>query len=106
LMTARLEGWVQCLLNLRPVNGGLVGHWCGWIFVASTALFFLFFLTEATSEVGVMGKDWLAGEVQGGEELLILLMYSSIRLLDSSFHGRNSDRIFSSLACCSSFKKI
>jgi hypothetical protein len=64
-----------------------------------------FFVMGAVSEVGVMGKDWLAGEVRDVEELLILLMCSSIRLLDSSFHARNSDRIFSNLACCSSFKK-
>jgi len=60
----------------------------------------------AADEVGVMGKDWLAGEVRGGDELLILLMCSSIRLLHSSFHARNSDHIFSSLAYCSAFTKI
>lgn len=51
-------------------------------FVASTALFFLFFVTVAAGEVVVMGKDWLGGEVRGGKELIIILMCSSIRLLD------------------------
>jgi hypothetical protein len=48
-------------------------------FVASTTLFFLFFVTVAAGEVGVMGKDWLGGEVHGGEELVIILMCSSNR---------------------------
>jgi hypothetical protein len=91
LMTAHLEGWGWCLLNLRlrwadlrPVDGGLVGHRCGWIFVALTALFFLFFVTVAAGEVGVMGGAWLAGEVRGGEKLSILFLISFIRLLASS----------------------
>jgi hypothetical protein len=63
LMTAHLKGWVRCFLNLwlgwadlRPVNGGLAGHRRRWIFVASTALFFHFFVTVAVGGVGVMGK--------------------------------------------------
>jgi hypothetical protein len=65
-----------------------------------------FIPTEHALNSQVMGKDWLAGEVCGRKELLILLMCSSICLLDLSFHGRNFDHIFSILACCSSFKKI
>jgi len=53
-----------------------------------------------------MGKDWLAEEGHGGEKLLILLMCSSICLLNLSFHTRKSNRIFSSFACCSAPKKI
>jgi len=83
--------------HLQPKNWKL--------FLLLLLLFLSFFVTGAAGEVGVMGKDWLAGEVRGGEELLILLMCSSIRLQDSSFHARNSDCIFSSLAYCSSFKK-
>jgi hypothetical protein len=61
--------------------------------------------TELALNSPVLGKDWLVGEVRGGEKLSILFLISSIRLLDSSFHTRNSDRIFSSLACFSSFQK-
>jgi hypothetical protein len=53
-----------------------------------------------------MGRDWPAGEVRGRKKLLILLTCSSICLLDLSFHTRKSNRIFSSLACCSAPKKI
>jgi hypothetical protein len=68
LMTMRLEGWVRCFPNLRLrwvdlrlVDGGLVGRRCGWIFIASTTLFFFFFFCDGGSRwVGVMGKDWLA----------------------------------------------
>jgi hypothetical protein len=98
LMTTRLEGWVRCLLHLWPVDGGLVGRRCGWIFVASTALFFLFFVTMAAGEVGVMCEAWLTGEVRGGEKLSILFLISSIRLLASSLYVRNSDPSFSHLA--------
>jgi hypothetical protein len=112
LMTTRLEGWVRCLLHLRsrwadlrPVDGGLVGRRCGWIFVALTALFFLFFVTVAAGEVGVMCEAWLAGEVRGGEKLSIFFLISSIRLLASSLYARNSNRILSSLARSSSFQK-
>jgi hypothetical protein len=101
-MTARLEGWVWCFLNLRlrwadlrPVDGALMGRRCGWIFVASITLFFLFFVTVVAGGVGVMGGDWLAGEGR-----------SSICLLNLSFHTRKSNRIFSSFACCSAPKKI
>jgi hypothetical protein len=73
-MMACLKGWVRCFLNLRlgwadlpPVSGGLVGCRHGWIFVASTILFF-FIVTVAASGVGV---DWLAGEGSGGDKLLI-----------------------------------
>jgi hypothetical protein len=48
-----------------------------------------------------MGRNWLAGEGRGGEKLLILLMCSSICLLNLSFHTRKSNRIFYSLTCCS-----
>jgi hypothetical protein len=112
LMTTRLEGWVWCLLHLRPrwadlrpVDGGLVGCRCGWIFVASNALFFLFFVTVAAGEVGVMCEAWLAGEVCAGEKLSILFLISSIRLLASSLYTRNFDRSFSHLARSSSFRK-
>jgi hypothetical protein len=90
---------------LLPVDGGLVGRRCGWIFVASTALFFLFFVTVAAGEVGVMCEAWLAREVRGGEKLSILFLISSIRLLASSLYLRNSDRSFSHLALSSSFRK-
>jgi hypothetical protein len=53
-----------------------------------------------------MGRDWLAGQVRGREKLLILLMWPSICLLDLFFQTRKSNRIFSSLACCSAPKKI
>jgi heme/copper-type cytochrome/quinol oxidase subunit 3 len=113
LMTTRLEGWVRCLLHLRPrwadlrpVDGGLVGRRCGWIFIASTTLFFLFFfVTVAAGEVGVMCEAWLAGEVRGGEKLSILFMIFSICLLASSLYARNSDRNFSHLAGSYSFRK-
>jgi len=113
LMTARLEGWVRCFLNLRLrwanlrlVDGCLVGRRCGWIFVASTALFFLFFVMAVADDVGVMSKDWLVGEGRGGNQLLIFLICSSIFLVNFTFHARNPDRIFSSFACCSALKKI
>lgn len=112
LMTTRLEGWVWCLLNLRlrladlrSINSGLVERRCGWIFVASTTLFFLFFVMVAAGGVGVMGGAWLAGEVLGGEKLSIVFLISSVRLLASSLYVRNSDRILSSLARSSSFQK-
>jgi hypothetical protein len=82
-----------------------VGCRCGWIFVASTALFFLFFVKVAAGEVGVMCEAWLAGEVRGGEKLSILFLISSIRLLASSLYTRNSDSSFSHLARSSSFRK-
>jgi hypothetical protein len=111
LMTTRLDGWVRCFLNLwlrwadlRLVDGGFVGRRCGWIFIASTAFFF-FFVMVAAGEVGVIGKDWLAGEGHGADKLLIFLMYS-LFLLNFSFHVRNSYRVFSCLACCSTLKKI
>jgi hypothetical protein len=90
---------------LRLDDGGLVGRRCGWIFVASTALFFLFFVTMTAGEVGVMGGAWLAGAVRGGEKLSILFLISFIRLLASSLYARNSGRILSSLARSSSFQK-
>jgi hypothetical protein len=65
-----------------------------------------FFVTVAVGKVGVMGKDWLALEARGGDKLLIFLICSSLFLVNFSFHARNSDRIFSSLACCSALKKI
>jgi hypothetical protein len=65
LMTTRLEDWVWCLLNLRlrwadlrSIDGGLVERRCGWIFVAPTTLFFLFFVMVAAGGVGVMGGAW------------------------------------------------
>jgi len=112
LMTARLEGWVWCLLNLwlrwadlRLIDGGSVERRCGWIFVISTALVFLFFVTVVAGEVGVMCEAWLAGEMRGGEKLSILFLISSIRLLASSLYARNSDRSFFHLARSSSFRK-
>jgi hypothetical protein len=113
LMTARLKGWVWSLLNLRLrwadlwlIDGGLVERRCGWIFVISTALFFLFFVPVATNEVDIMCEAWLAGELRGGEKLSILFLISSIRFLASSLYMRNSDRSFSHLARSSSFQKI
>jgi hypothetical protein len=41
----------------------------------------------------------------GGEKISILFLISSICLLDSSFHVRNSDRSFSHVARSSSFRK-
>jgi hypothetical protein len=41
--------------DLQLVDDGLVGHRCGWIFVASTTRFFLFFVTVVAGEIGVMG---------------------------------------------------
>jgi hypothetical protein len=112
LMKAHLEGWVWCLLNLRlrwadlrPIDGGSVERWCGWIFVTSTALFFLFFVTVVAGGVGVRGGAWLAEELRGGEKLSIIFLISSIRLLASSLYARNSNRILSSLARSSSFQK-
>jgi hypothetical protein len=84
----------------------LVGCQRGWIFVASTTLFFLFFVTVATGEVGVMGKDWLAGKWRDGDKLLIFLICSSIFFMNFSFHAMNYDRIFSIIACCSTLNKI
>jgi hypothetical protein len=49
--------------------------------------------------VSVMGKDWLAGEGRGGDKFLIFFI-CSIFLVNFSFHARNSNHIFSSLACC------
>jgi hypothetical protein len=54
------------------VDNGLVEHRLGWIFVASSTLFFLFFVMVAAGVVGVMGNDWLAGSGRaghGGEKL-------------------------------------
>jgi hypothetical protein len=58
------------------------------------------------TRVGVMGGDSLAEEERGGEKLSIFLICSSIFLVNFSSHARNSDRIFSSLLCCSALKKI
>jgi hypothetical protein len=55
--------------------------------------------------VSVMGKDWLAGEGRGGDKFLIFFI-CSIFLVNFSFHARNSNHIFSSLACCFALKKI
>jgi hypothetical protein len=53
-------GWA----DLQPVD-------CGDEFLLLQPLFssFFFFLTVAVGEVVVMGKDWLAREVCGGEKL-------------------------------------
>jgi cell division protein FtsW (lipid II flippase) len=112
LMTARLKGWVWSLLNLRLrwadlwlIDSGLVERRCGWIFVISIALFFLFFVPVATDEVDIMCEAWLAGELRGREKLSILFLISSICLLASSLYVRNSDRSFSHLSRSSSFRK-
>jgi hypothetical protein len=67
-----LEGSVWCFLNLVlrwadlwPIDGDLVVCRCGWIFVASTTIFFvslslslsLFVVMVAAGGVGVMVKD-------------------------------------------------
>jgi hypothetical protein len=67
------------------VDNGLVEHRLGWIFVASSTLFFLFFVMVAAGGVGVMGNDWLAGVGHGEEKLSIFLLCSSIFLLAFSF---------------------
>jgi hypothetical protein len=90
-------------VDLRLVDSGLVERRLGWIFVASTTFFFLFFVMLAAGGVGIMGNDWLAGAGHGGEKLSIFLICFSIFLLAFSFHTRNSDRIFSIFARSSSF---
>jgi hypothetical protein len=72
---------------------------------SSTTLFFFFFVMVAASGIGVMGKNWLAGEGHGGGKFSSFLICSSIFLLTSSFHTKNSDHIFSIFARSSSFQK-
>jgi hypothetical protein len=54
-------------------------------------------VTVAT-DCGVMGEDWLTGAEHGGEKLSIILICSSIFLVNFSFHAIDSDRIFSIIA--------
>jgi hypothetical protein len=53
---------------------------------------------------GVMGEDWLTEVEHGGEKLSIILICSSIFLVNFSFHAMNSNRIFYILACTSTVK--
>jgi hypothetical protein len=62
------------------------------MFVASAALFVLLIVSVAISRVGVMGKDWLAGEVHYGEKLSSFFICSSICLVNLAIsHARKSD---------------
>jgi hypothetical protein len=78
VMSGSQLGWADLWL----IDSGLVRCRCIWIFVASATLFVAFIVAVATSGVGVMGNDWLVEEG----------------------HSRKSDRLFSSLNCCSALK--
>jgi CDP-diglyceride synthetase len=76
----------------------------GWISIALTTLFFLFFVTVAAS-CGVMGRDWLIRAACGREKLSVILIHSSIFLVNFSIYSMNSDRIFSILARSTAVKE-